>query len=213
MGGRYPSAEELRTVYRTLEELSSDDAVLLSNVASHSGSVARTKVKVALSLLKEAGIVRERRGGRFTLPRKGISGDRLVELAAEWEQRAEADREKLERMEAYARSALCRWRVLHTYFGAESDDERCGVCDNCRRGLAAQADRPVEPAESTATEECVADTGAKLDVGDRVILPKHGRGRITAVDGDAVIVTFPDGRSRKFKREFARPAKGSAQNR
>ena len=59
------------------------------------------------------------------------------------------------------------------------------------------------------TYPAAADTGTELDVGDRVLLPKHGRGRITAVDGNAVIVGFTDGRSRKFKREFARPVKGS----
>jgi hypothetical protein len=47
-------------------------------------------------------------------------------------------------------------------------------------------------------------------VGDRVALPKYGVGKIQALDGDALVVGFPDGRSRKFKREFARPVSRSA---
>jgi ATP-dependent DNA helicase RecQ len=199
-------------VYRALHRSSSVDPVSFADVASRTGAVARTKVRVALSSLKEAGIVQERRGGRFVLARKRVGPDGLGELAEEWKQRAEADREKLDRMESYARSALCRWRVLHTYFGSESEDELCGVCDNCRRGLAAQADQPVERLEPEPEAQHEADTEAELVVGDRVTLPRHGVGKITAIEGDSLIVAFSDGRSRKFKREFARPVHRSTQN-
>jgi hypothetical protein len=50
-------------------------------------------------------------------------------------------------------------------------------------------------------------------VGDRVTLPKYGLGRVQEVEGDSLIVRFPDGRSRKFKREFARPLRSSGQKR
>jgi superfamily II DNA helicase RecQ len=42
-------------------------------------------------------------------------------------------------MEAYARTARCRWGALHEYFGEPPPAEHCGVCDNCRKGLAALA--------------------------------------------------------------------------
>jgi RecQ family ATP-dependent DNA helicase len=48
------------------------------------------------------------------------------------EKRRPAEREKLERMVAYAQSATCRWRLLLEYFNEAVDDlEKCGVCDNC----------------------------------------------------------------------------------
>jgi ATP-dependent DNA helicase RecQ len=213
MGGRYPSAQELATVYHALEELgATEHPVGISDVAAGAGSVAKTKVRVALSHLKEAGVVRERRAG-VVLIRPGMSREELVQLAEEWKERSEADREKLERMESYARSALCRWRVLREYFGEDKSEERCGVCDNCRRGLAEQAQRPVLRLEAEPDEENVADTEPELAIGDRVTLPKYGVGKVQALDGDALVVGFPDGRSRKFKREFARPANRSAQNR
>ena len=49
-------------------------------------------------------------------------------------------------MEAYARSARCRWRTLHEYFGEEPPEELCGACDNCRKGLAKRALGPGERA-------------------------------------------------------------------
>jgi hypothetical protein len=103
--------------------------------------------------------------------------------------------------------------VLREYFGEDKSEERCGVCDNCRRGLAEQAQRPVLRLEAQPAEENVADNEPELGIGDHVTLPKYGVGKVQALDGDALVVGFSDGRSRKFKREFARPASRSAQNR
>jgi ATP-dependent DNA helicase RecQ len=138
----------------------------------------------------------------------------LGQFIEEWKQRDARDREKLERMESYARTALCRWRVLRDYFAEDDEeDERCGVCDNCRKGLAERAERTkmtekVEKAERSEKEEEISFT-----LGDRVSLPRHGEGKVEEVEGDSVVVRFPDGRSRKFKREFARPVRQSTQKR
>jgi hypothetical protein len=49
-------------------------------------------------------------------------------------------------------------------------------------------------------------------VGDKVILPSFGAGEVELVEGDAIVVRFPGGRARKFKREFARPVSPSGEN-
>jgi ATP-dependent DNA helicase RecQ len=211
MGGRYPSTQELRAVYDALHRVATSGAAPLADVAAHSGSVAKTKIRVALTHLKDAGIIREERGSRFTLTRSNVNEAQLAELAREWKQRGEADREKLQQLEAYARTALCRWRVLRQYFGEEESQERCGVCDNCRRGLAERADQPAARVEPEPAVKQNADFELQLEVGDRVTLPKYGIGKVQALDGDALVVAFPDGRSRKFKREFASPVR-PAQN-
>ena len=48
------------------------------------------------------------------------------------ERRRAAEREKLDRMAAYAQSAACRWKLLLDYFSEGDSFERCGDCDNCR---------------------------------------------------------------------------------
>jgi ATP-dependent DNA helicase RecQ len=214
LSGRYPSEQELRRVYTGLQELESGQGrISLAQLQERAAPVPKTKVKVALSRLAEAGIVREQRPGKYSLARRGMPDQQLRELAAEWRQRDEKDREKLERMESFARTALCRWRVLREYFGEDTGSERCGVCDNCRKGLAEQAD----VGESTETTEKAdrmqaaertekAETTA-IRVGDRVSLPRHGEGKVEEVEDDSVVVRFPDGRSRKFKSEFARPVR------
>lgn len=149
LGGKYPSLEHVRAVVAALGP-TRDGAEPMSLAVLHQGAggVGRDRLRVILSLLKEEKVVRERRAARFLLARP-VTDEELVSLAREWPTRADADREKLERMEAYARSARCRWRVLCEYFGEEGSGELCGVCDNCRKGLAKLAEAPtIEVRES-----------------------------------------------------------------
>jgi ATP-dependent DNA helicase RecQ len=140
LGGKYPSLEETRAVVRALAPTrDGGEAMSLTRLREAAEGVGRDRIRVILSLLKDGKLVRERRGARFVLTRD-VADDELVSLAREWPARAEADREKLERMEAYARSARCRWRVLCEYFGEAGSGELCGTCDNCRKGLAALAE-------------------------------------------------------------------------
>jgi ATP-dependent DNA helicase RecQ len=136
LGGKYPSLDEVRAVAAALQPtLEGAEAMSLAAILESAGAVGRDRIRVILSLLKEGKLVRERRGARFVLARNPPDAD-LVELAREWPARAEADRDKLERMEAYARSARCRWRALYEYFGEQPREHLCGRCDNCRKGLA-----------------------------------------------------------------------------
>jgi ATP-dependent DNA helicase RecQ len=140
LGGKYPSLEETRAVVAALRPtLEGAEAMPLTAVREAARGVGRDRIRVILSLLKEGKLVRERRGARFVLAREPDDAA-LVALAREWPARAEADREKLERMEAYARTARCRWRPLYEYFGEEPPEELCGRCDNCRKGLAKLAE-------------------------------------------------------------------------
>jgi ATP-dependent DNA helicase RecQ len=145
MGGRYPSSAELHGVYEALMSLRGEGPVPLAQLQTTAAEVPKNKVRVVLSLMKQLNLVRELRGARFKLQRETLGSEELGPIAREWQERAEADREKLERMEAYARSARCRWRLLHDYFGEEMPVSLCGECDNCRKGLAHQAEPPINP--------------------------------------------------------------------
>jgi ATP-dependent DNA helicase RecQ len=82
----------------------------------------------------------EEKAGKLRLSRRRLRPGELAGMAAEWQEKDRRDREKLERVEAYARSAMCRWRVLREYFGEDDAAERCSVCDNCKKGLAERAE-------------------------------------------------------------------------
>jgi ATP-dependent DNA helicase RecQ len=234
LSGRYPAEPELRRVYRALKELrNTSTSITSSQVRDHATDVAKSKTRVALARLAEARIVREQRPGRYVLVQPALNNAQLRELAREWKERDRKDREKLDRMEAYARSALCRWRVLRDYFGEDGDEQRCGVCDNCRKGLAERAEVPESTKKEERTERnrlrrltsvrtdpkrespssSTSPPSPSFQPGDRVSLPKYGDGTVQAVDGDAIVVRFSGGRSRKFKSEFAQPVRTSRQKR
>jgi ATP-dependent DNA helicase RecQ len=208
MGGRYPKPEDVVAVYEALAALGAEgEAVQLAAVEGWAAGVAKTKVRVALSLLKDEGLVAERRGARFQLLRTGVARAQLESAAEQYRERGEKDREKLERVMLYGQTADCRWRLIHEYFGEEMEAAACGHCDNCLEPLAeqlglnrAQEVAPPVPAVLTTKKKRHIEFAA----GDAVKTPRYGRGRVTAVEDDKVTVKFPEGETRTFKREFLR---------
>lgn len=134
MGGKYPSANDILAVRDALAALGSDgEAVPLAVLQEHAAKTATSKLRSVLTVMKDLGLVRELRGARFRPIADAPGAARLEDIAREYAERKEADREKLERMAGYAQSAMCRWKILLDYFGEVDAVERCGECDNCRR--------------------------------------------------------------------------------
>ncbi|RPJ69600.1 MAG: ATP-dependent DNA helicase RecQ [Acidobacteria bacterium] len=211
LGGRYPGFQQVLAVYRALETTPRSAAGhTIHEVRESAAGAATSKVRVALNMLKEAGIAREARGAHFSLLRRDVPGAELEELARQYEERGQADRARLERMLQYAQSALCRWKILLEYFGDEIPWERCGHCDNCLNPVEA---RP--PAQETSRPPAAAPltrgpaprpTPSPTGRGRRVRLPQHGEGEVIEVVSDTILVAFPNGERKLFKREFAEPA-------
>jgi ATP-dependent DNA helicase RecQ len=132
LGGKHPKFDDILAVYQALETLdAAETAMALSVVQEHANTVSDSRVRVVLSLLKEMKIVKELRGSKFRLLRVDVKQRELEELTRVSEEKVEKDKEKLERMMQYGQSAMCRWRLLHDYFGEAMEVERCGKCDNC----------------------------------------------------------------------------------
>ncbi|HLM57163.1 MAG TPA: RecQ family ATP-dependent DNA helicase, partial [Pyrinomonadaceae bacterium] len=210
MGGRHPKPLDILAVYESLRAAGArDKPVTLPDVQEGAPSVAKTKARVVLSMLKEAGAVAEVRGARFRLMREGLGVEEFEAMARAFEERGRADREKLERVMLYGQSAECRWRLLHEYFGEEFEEGRCGRCDNCLQPLEERLGLKTEPAFDSPAPAPPAPRRKKevvLSEGDAVRVPKHGRGRVTSIADDKVTVKFPDGEERTFKREFVKRA-------
>jgi ATP-dependent DNA helicase RecQ len=119
--------------------------VATARVKEEAASVAPTKTRVVLQLLKSLEVVKERRGAKVSLLKPHLSGGALDGLAERYRQRHADDHDKLSRMMEYGQSARCRWQVLLDYFGA-GRGEACGACDNCRNPLESH----IAPPGSTA---------------------------------------------------------------
>jgi len=98
-----------------------------------------------LIVLKQASLIRERRGSRY-VPNPALFSSSVELLAAEYEERRQRDQAKLEQMVIYAQTALCRTRVLLEALGESVEWPQCGTCDNCR----GQSIRPEGSAQGAA---------------------------------------------------------------
>ena len=132
MAGRYPTLDAFIAVFRIVE--AANAPLSLAEIEQAAGGVARSKVRVILSSLKDAGVIAERRGHKFAL-RHAAAIDEITTLAGAYLARAEDDRKKLEEMVIYGQTALCRWGMLLKHFGVDELDADCGHCDNCRRAI------------------------------------------------------------------------------
>jgi ATP-dependent DNA helicase RecQ len=208
--GRYPRAEDLEAVLAVLGRLGGEGGDVAA-VAAAAGTGQR-RAQVALASLGDEGLA-VRDAGRWSAVEAAPAG-RAARAAAEaavaaiaerYERRAEEDRERLARIEAYAQTALCRWRHLLDELGealpeAAGDGpwERCGHCDNCRQPLDEAA---VPRASEGLLHGFEADLAAiDLAVGEPLSVPVYGRGTVEQVAGDRVVVAFPDGEERVLAR-------------
>jgi ATP-dependent DNA helicase RecQ len=229
--GRYPKAEAVRAVLKALGATS----LPLAAVADFA-QIGRRRTQVILYLLREAGVVRRGRSG-YTLRRtEAISDPEINSLLAEYAERANRDKERLQEMMHYAQAVTCRTQILRAYFG-EDPGAACNRCDNCARGLNADADlaelKPKRPRgkraaapepmpaqgdnitvietmhgeiRTTAPETLPQIEPAKFATGDRVRHKSFGLGRIRDLLGTAALVHFPKTGDRRVHTDFLTPA-------
>jgi ATP-dependent DNA helicase RecQ len=134
MGGRYPAATDILAVRQALGELGAAEvAVTLEQIHWQAPTVARTKVRSVLAIMKQLDLVRELRGAKYALETASLDASAVEDVARQYVARMDADRDKLQRMALYAQSARCRWKELLDYFGEGESFTACGSCDNCVR--------------------------------------------------------------------------------
>jgi ATP-dependent DNA helicase RecQ len=137
MAGRYPTAADFTSLIDGLRPISEGGTLSFDDIRSATPAISAGKTRVMLAVLKQAGLIRERRGPRFEVtPRLFVDSVELV--AAAYDERRQRDQTKLEQMVVYAQTALCRTAVLLEALG-ETRVDRCGECDNCR-GTAIRAE-------------------------------------------------------------------------
>jgi ATP-dependent DNA helicase RecQ len=208
LGGRYPRFDAIVSVYRALAGLGGGErAVTREEVEASTPDVPKSKVRVVLALLVELELAAHEEGGAVRLLRQDLGEADFEALAAAYARRHEADRAKLEQMVLYAQTALCRWKLLVDYFGEPVEWDACGHCDTCRRPAPAVQPPVASPDFSPEgihlrERQRSSPQLPEVAVGDVLSAPSHGKGTVTAIDGDKVELRFADGSTRKFKREF-----------
>jgi ATP-dependent DNA helicase RecQ len=200
LANRYPDGAQVEAVQAAIERLAKEGVVPFGSLRDALPAIAKAKIKVALKLLVDAGAV-SRRLGSVTMKRS-LARERIAALAGEYAEKAERDREKLERMVFYAQTGLCRWRVMLEHFGERLEGERCGTCDNCLR--AERRDREAGPEPTPLRVPARKSRRRAYVPGDEVRVPRYGAGRVRDAAGDEVTIEFPNGEVRTFLRSYVR---------
>jgi ATP-dependent DNA helicase RecQ len=211
MAGRYPGEEDAAAIVRALKEAPAEgEAWTLPLLQARIGR-PKSKLQVALGLLRKDRIVAQARDGTLKLLAKSASGERMRELTEGYGRKRDLDREALERMVFYAQTGQCRWRVLLEHLEGTAPFERCEHCDNCRRIAAHEAvveellrNAPEEPAATDGNGE---DSTPVFARGDVVEVRRYGRGVVEEATATQVTVAFADRSRRSFLPEYVRRAK------
>ena len=193
-----PELTELRAMYKALSEFSRQGRdAHIDDLRKQLREPSAGKVRVALNLLKEVGLVRQARNGVLRLTGKAADTEVLEKVLQVCAERLDHDKDALERMVGYAQSGFCRWQLLMTYFG-DAGFAHCGTCDNC---LAP----PPEMIEPQAVREEKTQEQDGIEIGMRVRVPKYRDGEVVALAGNQVTVVFPDDMTRTFLRSYVTP--------
>jgi ATP-dependent DNA helicase RecQ len=211
MAGRYPGEEDATAIVQALQDKPAEAEAWSLPLLQAKVGRPKSKLQVALGLLRKDRIVAMARDGTLRLLKTGAFGERLRELTEGYGRKRDLDREALERMVFYAQTGQCRWRVLLEHLEDGSPLERCEHCDNCRRIKAHEA--VVEDLlrrkgdEEEAVEEEEAAGAPVFARGDLVEVRRYGRGVVEEATGAQVTVVFADRSRRSFLPEFVRRAK------
>lgn len=192
---RYPGADELRAVHAAL--MAAPQPMSATQLASGLPGMGAARIAVALQVLRDARLAHADRHRHWRArSTKAPEPAHFEQLALRYVERAERDREALERMVVYAQTGQCRWRVLLDHFGETlaQPDERCGHCDNCLRPRPAPA-----PDADTAAP---AAAKPRWTPGTRLATPRHGVGEVVASSAEEVTLRFADGSRRSYLPSF-----------
>jgi ATP-dependent DNA helicase RecQ len=210
MAGRYPGEEDAQAIVRALgEDPVEGGAWTLPLLQARTGR-PKSKLQVALGLLRKDKLVSQARDGTLKLMAKKASGERMRELTEGYGRKRDLDREALERMVFYAQTGQCRWNVLLEHLEGESPFQRCEHCDNCRRIKAHEAVveellRQAPPQEQEpAHDQAQPATFAR---GDLVEVRRYGRGVVEDASATQVTVVFADRSKRSFLPDYVQRAK------
>ena len=125
---RYPSAGEVRGIYRLLK-----DGVSAREIPVRAHGLSEEKVNVTLTLLQDQGYVEWAGTSVRLLSQKSAEALRLD--FSFLEQRQRADYRRLGEMLDYLTTDSCRRTVILRYFGEQvAVSHSCGSCDVCHSG-------------------------------------------------------------------------------
>ncbi|MBW3630268.1 MAG: ATP-dependent DNA helicase, partial [Gemmatimonadetes bacterium] len=193
LGGKYPDIGEAAQVARVVNGMPLEERRPLDEIGT-AADIPHRKARIVLTLLKRRGMVREHRGGVWERLAEDVTRTDLSRELHDYEERRQMDRQKLEAVVRYCRTAQCRTRVILEYFGETTqDDHRCGHCDNDTspdRERASYSSPAPEPDQSALLALVSDPEPTGFEPGEEVAHETFGRGVLIAMVSDRAEVDF-----------------------
>jgi ATP-dependent DNA helicase RecQ len=155
LGGRYPDRDDLARLIKALGKEPSSALELADRAV-----LPLKKTQVLVQALRELGLAEADEAG-YSSCGNVPSVDEIDELVKGYVGRRAEDRRRLESVERYCESTLCRVAILSSYFGEEGTAP-CGRCDRCLRGTARA--RPRVSHEEFGEGELIDERGGLVTV-------------------------------------------------
>jgi len=206
--GRYPTDDDAVALHQALGEAPAGGGAWTLPLLQARLGRPRTKLQVALGLLRRHKVV-AMEDGEVRLLRRDLEGESLRKLMTAYRDKRDVDRQTLERMVFYAQTGQCRWRVLLEHLEGEASFERCRHCDNCLRIARQEAALERAAKEDATQEEREGPARAVFAAGDIVMVRRYGRGEVRQASATEVTVAFSDNSLRAFQPEFVRKARAA----
>ncbi|MDD7965556.1 RecQ family ATP-dependent DNA helicase [Actinomycetospora lemnae] len=183
--GRDAGAQALTTVLTAIS--ANPEGVAQGELADAAG-LSKAALARGVPGLVALGAVRQLPGRRLA-PGDALADGDVDEIAREAAalvtRRREREQSKVELVRRYAEATGCRRRTLLEALG-ECRDEPCGYCDMCDAGRAG------DPGDRTGLHESPGQEGDPVP-GEAVRHDAWGRGTVTTVAEDSVVVLFDGG--------------------
>jgi ATP-dependent DNA helicase RecQ len=186
--GRDADADALSTVLAAVAQ--NPEGVDQGSLAEPAG-LSKAALSRAVPGLVALGAVRQLPGRKLAPgDALGPEATEVTELAAEAAalvtRRREREVSKVELVRRYAEASGCRRRTLLETLG-EPRDEPCGYCDECDAG------NPGDPGDRSGLHEDGSHQEGDPVPGEAVQHQEWGRGTVTTVAEDSVVVLFDEG--------------------
>lgn len=203
LSNRYPSTKDVHQTYNDLVRLKADEKpTSATSLQETNSNLSATKQLVILKLLKDAGVLKQERNRGYRLTNTSMNALALDQIAEDYKQKGEHDREKLSKLIAYAQSGSCRWQVLLKYFGEQSEIDECGVCDNCLRNEE-EFETDLTPEEENKNI-LITPSPVQFKIGEFVSVPKYGEGEVVSIEAEKVTIAFPTKQVKTFLQSYVR---------
>jgi ATP-dependent DNA helicase RecQ len=128
LGGKYPNQSDVSSFLQSLKEAQESRTTVNMQALAEKTGIALNKLRVIANYLEGAGLIKKSRG--LKVLKIFNSQEELENFLAEYQNRHQSDRQKLDDMMHYAQTMQCRVAFIQKYFG-ETEDLKCGRCDNC----------------------------------------------------------------------------------